>query len=81
MPSYDLKLYNYVDRSSTMSKGRGEFQFEAANDLDAILRTRNFYAKYLTEYDYALLSDTRARRFVWEQDSATRSAESGRSAE
>ena len=77
MPSYALKLCNYVDRSSTMGKGRGEFQFDAANDLAAIRRAKDVYAEYLNEYDYALLSDTR-RRFVWEQGGATDSAGSGR---
>jgi len=77
MPSYDLKLYNYVDRSSTMGKGRGEFQFEAANDLAAISRIKAFYAKYLIEYDYALLSDGHGR-IVWDQGGATDWAGSGR---
>jgi hypothetical protein len=77
MPSYGLKLYNYVDRESATGRGRGEFQFDAPDDPAAIRRTKAFYAKYLVEYDYALLSDTRGR-FVWEQGGATDSAGSGR---
>ena len=77
MPSYGLRLYNYVDRKSAMGRGRGEFQFDAADDPAAIRRTKEYYAKYLVEYDYALLSDARGR-CVWEQGGATDWAGSGR---
>ncbi len=68
MPSYDLKLYNYVDRGS--GRGRGEFQFDAADDPAAIKEVETVYAEQVDEYDYALLSDT-GHRIVWEQASAT----------
>ncbi|MDB5483251.1 MAG: hypothetical protein JWO83_4304 [Caulobacteraceae bacterium] len=70
MPSYDLKLYNQVDPRAPYRKARGEFQFDAPDDLAAITRAKTRYVERLIEYDYAVLSDVRGR-FVWEQGVAS----------
>lgn len=71
MPSYNLKLYNQVDRWAPYRKARGEFQFDASDDLAAITLAKTRYVERLIEYDCAVLSDLR-RRFVWEQGVASR---------
>jgi hypothetical protein len=68
MARYRLRLYHLIRPDSTLRKGRGSYEFDAADDLAAIRAATSTYAEAIGASDYVLLEDA-GHRLVWEQGS------------